>query len=66
MKKIRQQSQRLLCQKEKTFSGNFIAFLKSPQDFALFEKKHQLHTLNISEVSYSEKCGYFDARKLLF
>ena len=31
-----------------------------------FEKKDQLFSLNISEVSDSEKCGYLNARKLLF
>ena len=31
-----------------------------------FEKKHQLYSLNISEVSDSRKCGYLNAQKLLF
>ena len=31
-----------------------------------FEKKGQLYSLNISEVSDFKKCGYFYDRKLLF
>ena len=31
-----------------------------------FEKKDQHYTFNILEVSDSEKCGYLNARKLLF
>ena len=31
-----------------------------------FEKKDQLYSLNISQVSDSWKCGYLNARKLLF
>ena len=56
----------LLSQKLGKFSGIFIAFLESTQIFAQFEKKDQLHSLNISEVIDPYKCGYFNARKLLF
>ena len=31
-----------------------------------FETKDQLHSLNILQVIDSEKCGYLNARKLLF
>ena len=44
----------------------FIAFLKSTQNLSNFEKKDQLHSLNISEVIDSGKCGYFNVPKLLF
>ena len=47
-------------------SQTFIAFLRSSENFVHFEKKDQPHTLNISEVIDSEKCGYLNARKLLF
>ena len=30
-----------------------------------FEKKDHLYSLNISEVTDSEKCGYLNARKIL-
>ena len=56
----------LLSQKPKIFSENFIAFLESIQNSVSFENKDQLHKLNISEVIDPEKCGYFNARKLLF
>ena len=64
--KIRQQVQGLLSQKRRPFSLISIPFLKSTQNFAHFEKKHQLHSLKISEVIELHNCGYFNARKLLF
>ena len=50
----------------KTFFQLFIEFLQSPQNFAHFEEKDQLHSLNILEVIDSDKCGYLNARKFLF
>ena len=35
------------------------------ENFAYVEKTDQLHRLNISEVIDPEKCGYFNALKLL-
>ena len=40
--------------------------LEDPAIDSHFQKKDQIHSLNISEVIDSEKCGYFNARKLLF
>ena len=51
----------LLQQKQKTFSENFIAFFESTKNSAHVEQKNQLHSLNISEISDREKCGYFNA-----
>ena len=48
------------------FFGTFIAFSQSPQNFMHVRKKDQLYSLNIWEVTDSEKCGYLNARKLLF
>ena len=45
----------LLSQYQGTFSGNFIACLESTQNSVHFEKKDQLHRLNISEVIDTEK-----------
>ena len=56
----------LLSQKRRTFSQIFINFSESKKDFANFEKKDQLYSLNISEVIHPQKCGYFNARNLLF
>ena len=64
--KLLQQVQVLLFQKRRTLSPISIAFFKSTQNFAHFEKKDQLQSLNISEVADHDKCGYFNAPKLLF
>ena len=64
--KLRQQVETVLSQKRNAFSLIFIAFSKSTQNFALFEKKDQLHSLNILQVIDPDKCGYFNFRKLVF
>ena len=64
--KLRQQVQTLLSQKWRAFSAIFFAFLESIQNFAHFENRDQLHSLNISEVIDPDKCCSFNARKLLF
>ena len=51
----------LLSQPSKKFSGNVIAIFQSTGNFAHFEKKYQLHRLNILEYVDPEKCGYFSA-----
>ena len=61
-----QHVQTRLSQKLETYSGIFMPFLKCTQTFAHFQKKDQVHSLNIFEVIESEKCGDFNARKLLF
>ena len=47
--KFLEQDQMVWSEKQKTFSQNFIACLKSALNFAQFEKKDQLHGLNILE-----------------
>ena len=64
--KLMQQVQMLLSQKQKIFSGIFIEFLESTQNFAHFQRNDQLYPLNISEVIENDKCGCFNARKLFF
>ena len=64
--KLPRQVQTSLSQKQKTFSAVIIAFLESTQNFTHFERKDQLHSLNILEVIDPDKYGYFNARKLLF
>ena len=54
-----------LCQKAKTFSEIFTAFLKSTWNFEHFGKKEELHRLNISEVIDTEECIFLNSRKLL-
>ena len=65
-KKVLQQVQTLLTQQEKKFSQIFIASLQSIENLAHLELKDEINSWNISEVIELEKCGYFNARKLLF
>ena len=55
-----------LSQKGKTFLEIFIAFFQSTQNLTHFQKKAQLHSLNSWEAIDFEKCGFLNARKLLF
>lgn len=55
-----------LPKKQKTFCGNFIAFLRSTKNFKYFEKDHEAHSLNISKIINSRICGYLHAWKVLF
>ena len=64
--KLPKRVQTLFSQKRRTFSAINIAFLESTQNFPYFEKRDQLHSLNIMQVIDPEKCGYFNAPKLLF
>ena len=66
LRKLPQHVKTPLSQKGETYFRIFIAFLQSIQSFPHFEKKRQLYSLNSWEVIDSEKCGYFNARKLLF
>ena len=47
-------------QKQKTFSGLFIAFLKCALDLKHFEKKDEYSSLVISKVIDSEKGCYLN------
>ena len=51
--------------KTKSIFRIFIGVSELTQNLAHFEKKDQLHSLNLSEVIYPEKSRYFNARKLL-
>ena len=66
LEKLLEQVETLLSEKRRTFSEIDIAFSESIQNFAHFEKKDQLHSSNISEVSDSDICGDFNGPKLLF
>ena len=65
-KKFPQQAQTLVSLKRGTYSAIFIAFLTYTYNFAPFENEGQLHSFNILEVIDRDKCGYFNARNLLF
>ena len=53
-----QQFEPQLSQRQKTFSGWFLAFLKCPLNLEHFEKKDEYSSLVISKVIDSERGGY--------
>ena len=58
MQNFPQQFQTILSQKQKTFSGFFIAFLKCALNLEHFQKKYEYPTLIISEIIDTERRGY--------
>ena len=65
MQTLTQQVQTPLSLKEKTFSGFFIAFLKSTWKGEHFQKKGESSSLSISEIIDSKRGGYLSAWKAL-
>ena len=55
-----QQVQTPLSQKQKTFSGFFIAFLKCAWNLEHLKKKDEYPSLNISEMMDCERSGYLN------
>ena len=62
---LTQQVQTPLSLKQKTFSGFFIAFLKSTWNGEHFQKKGESSSLSISEIIDSKRGGYLSAWKAL-
>ena len=60
MQKFPVQFQTPLSQKQKTFSGFFIAFLKYAWNLEHFQKKDEYPSLIISEIIDAERCGYLN------
>ena len=60
MKNLPQQFQTPLSQKEKTFSGLFIAFLECAWNLEHFQKKDECPSLIISEIIDPERRGYLN------
>ena len=60
MLNLQQQFQTPLSQKQKTFSGFFIAFLKCAWNLEHFQKKDQYPSLIISEIIDAETRGYLN------
>ena len=60
MQNLSQQFETPLSQKQKTFSGFFIAFLKCAWNLEHFHKKDEYPTLIISEIIDAEKRGYLN------
>ena len=65
MQTLTQQVQTPLSLKQKTFSGFFIAFLKSIWNGEHFQKKVESSSLSISEIIDSKRGGYLSAWKAL-
>ena len=60
MQNLPQQFQTLLSQKQKTFSGFLIAFLKCAWNLDHFRKKDEYLSLIISEIIDAERRGYLN------
>ena len=60
MQSLPQQFQTPLSQKQKTFAGFFIAFLKCAWNFENFQGKDEYPSLIISETIDAEKRGYLN------
>ena len=58
IKNIQQQFQTPLSQKQKTFSGFFIAFLKFAWNWEHFQKKDEYPSLIFSKIIDAERRGY--------
>ena len=65
MQTFTQQVQTPLSLKQKTFSGFFIAFLKSTWNGEHFQKKGEFSKLSISEIIDSKRGGYLSGWKAL-
>ena len=52
--------------KMKTFSGFFIAFLKSTLNLKYFERKDQSQNLSITEIINCETGSYLNLHKAIF
>ena len=62
---LMQQVQAPLSLKQKTFSGFFIAFLKSTWNGEHFQEKEESSSLSISEIIDSKRSGYLSAWKAI-
>ena len=60
MQNFPQQFETLLFQKQKTFSGFLIAFLKCAWNLDHFQKKDEYPSLIISEIIDAERRGYLN------
>ena len=65
MQNLPQQFQTQLSQKQKNFSGFFIAFLKYAWNLEDFQKKDEYARIIISEIIDAERRGYLNVWKVL-
>ena len=64
MQNLQQQFQTLLTQKQKTFSGFFIAFLKCAWNLEHFQNRYEYPSLIVSEIIDAERRGYLNVWKV--
>ena len=60
MQRLPQQFQTPFSQKQKIFSGFFIAVLKCAWNLEHFQKKDEYPSLIISKIIDGEECGYLN------
>ena len=60
MQNFMQQLQTPISQKQKIFSGFFIAYIECASNLEHFKKKHEHPSLVISEIIDSERVGYLN------
>ena len=60
MQNLPQQIQTPLSQKQKTFSGFFIAFLKCAWNLNHFQKKDEYPSVIMSDIIDAERRGYLN------
>ena len=60
MQNFPQKLQTTISQKQKIFSGFFIAYLECASNLQHFKKKDEHPSLVISEIIYSESVGYLN------
>ena len=66
LENLRQQVQTQISLKPKTFSGFFIALMKSTLNLEYFEKKDQSHSLSITEINNCKTSSYLSVYKAIF
>ena len=65
MQNFPQQLQTPISQKQKMFSGSFIAYLECASNLKHFEQKDEHPSLVIFEIIDSERVGYLNVSKVL-
>ena len=60
MQNFRQQLQIPISQKQKIFSGFFIAYMECASNLEHFEQKDEHRSLVFSEINDSERVGYLN------
>ena len=66
LENLRQQVQTQISLKPKTFSGFFIALIKSTLNLEYFEKEDQSHSLSDTEINNCKTSSYLSVYKAIF